>query len=32
MSEASLARQPVPDWQARYAAVAALYGPPPSWG
>jgi uncharacterized protein YndB with AHSA1/START domain len=30
--EAALGRQPVPDWQKRYAEVAGLYGPGPSWG
>jgi hypothetical protein len=30
--EAALARDAVPDWQGRYGDVAALYGPPPSWG
>ena len=29
--EAALGGQPVPDWQARYGAVAGLYGPLPSW-
>jgi hypothetical protein len=29
--EASLSGAPVPDWQARYADVAMLYGPPPRW-
>lgn len=29
--EAALSGAPVPDWQARYAEVATLYGPPPRW-
>lgn len=30
--EAALGGEAVPNWQARYAEVAGLYGPPPSWG
>lgn len=30
--EAALSSSPMPNWQARYAEVAGLYGPPPSWG